>query len=235
MKVSDADLKTRVTAALQRSKALADSKISVRSVDAGVVLLEGKAKTLSDHRRALEIAAREPGTVRVLRRKNVPLPKPGWSRGMLDLRNPRLRRPISQDPGMPAGSCLGLPWAVSPASTPLSEGVLEMNRIALSFVAACLIASAQAVPMVVNAEPPTAAQKTGDYVEDSVLTTKVKAALLTEADLKSLPISVESSEGVVTLSGEVVSSAQIDQAVDVAKHVKGVKDVHNALALKSGK
>jgi len=49
---------------------------------------------------------------------------------------------------------------------------------------------------------------------------------------------VESTEGVVTLSGEVgevASSAQIDQAVDVAKHVDGVKGVHDALALKTGK
>lgn len=110
-----------------------------------------------------------------------------------------------------------------------------MNRMILSFAAACLIVSAQAIPMIANAEPPSVAEKTGDYVADSVLTTKVKAALLTEPNLKSLPIGVESSEGVVTLSGEVASSAQIDQAVDVAKHVDGVKDVHNALALKTAK
>ena len=106
-----------------------------------------------------------------------------------------------------------------------------MNRIALSFVAACLISSAQAVSMPANAEPPGVAQKTGDYIEDSVLTTKVKAALLAEPDLKSLPIGVESTQGIVTLSGEVVSSAQAKQAVDVTKHVGGVKDVHNSLTV----
>lgn len=108
-----------------------------------------------------------------------------------------------------------------------------MNRIALSFVAACLIASAPAVSMAADTEPPSAVESTGDYIEDSVLTTRVKAALLAEENLKSLPIGVESTEGVVTLSGEVVSSAQIDQAVDVAKHVDGVKDVHNSLAVKA--
>ena len=76
-------------------------------------------------------------------------------------------------------------------------------------------------------------QKTGDYVSDSALTAKVKTALLTEKNLKSLPISVESTDGVVTLTGQVASSAQIDQAVDVTKHVKGVKDVHNTLELKT--
>jgi hyperosmotically inducible periplasmic protein len=76
-------------------------------------------------------------------------------------------------------------------------------------------------------------KETGDYIDDSALTTKVKAALLAEKNLKSLPISVESTKGVVTLSGKVISSAQITQAVDVAKHVEGVKDVHNALTLKT--
>ena len=109
------------------------------------------------------------------------------------------------------------------------------NLKALIFAAACVLAAGPAVSLAANAEPPTAAEKTGDYIDDSALTTKVKAALLTEKNLKSLPISVESTEGVVTLSGKVVSSAQIDQAVDVAKHVKGVKDVHNALELKTGK
>ena len=110
-----------------------------------------------------------------------------------------------------------------------------MNVKALIFAATFAIAAVPAISLAANAEPPTAAQKTGDYIDDSALTTKVKAALLTEKNLKSLPISVESTEGVVTLSGKVVSSAQIDQAVDVAKHVKGVKDVHNALELKTGK
>ena len=110
-----------------------------------------------------------------------------------------------------------------------------MNVKALILVATCSLATLPAVSLAATAEPPSAAQKTGDYIEDSALTTKVKAALLAEKNLKSLPISVESTEGVVTLSGKVVSTAQIDQAVDVAKHVKGVKDVHNALELKTGK
>ena len=110
-----------------------------------------------------------------------------------------------------------------------------MNVKALIFIAACVLAAVPAVTLAGDANPPSAAQKTGDYIEDSALTTKVKAALLAEKNLKSIPISVESTEGVVTLSGEVASSAQVDQAVDVAKHVKGVRDVHNALTLKTDK
>ncbi len=76
-------------------------------------------------------------------------------------------------------------------------------------------------------------ESAGNYVSDAALTTKVKTALLAEKNLKSLDIGVESTSGVVTLSGTVISSAQIDQAVDVAKHTKGVKDVHNDLRMKS--
>jgi hyperosmotically inducible periplasmic protein len=108
-----------------------------------------------------------------------------------------------------------------------------MNVKTLIFVATCSLAAVPAVYLAANAEPPSAVQKTGDYIDDSALTAKVKAALLAEKNLKSLPISVESTNGVVTLSGKVISSAQISQAVDVTKHVEGVKDVHNALTLKT--
>jgi hyperosmotically inducible protein len=110
-----------------------------------------------------------------------------------------------------------------------------MKNVKALIVAMYALAAVPTVSLAAYAEPPTTAQKTGEYIDDSALTTKVKAALLTEKNLKSLPISVESTEGVVTLSGQVVSTAQIDQAVDVAKHVKGVKDVHNALELKTNK
>lgn len=81
-----------------------------------------------------------------------------------------------------------------------------------------------------SAAPPS---KSGQYVTDAALTAKVKTALLAEKGLKSTDINVETSGGTVQLSGFVVSSAQIDQAVDVARHVKGVKDVQNDLHLKT--
>jgi len=107
-----------------------------------------------------------------------------------------------------------------------------MKRHVLLFVATCVFLS---VPAISVTAAESAAHKTGEYIDDSALTVKVKSALLAEKNLKSLPISVESTEGVVTLSGKVVSSAQVEQAVDVTKHVKGVRDVHNALTLKTDK
>lgn len=108
-----------------------------------------------------------------------------------------------------------------------------MNIKTLALAVFVSAAVAPAVSFAEEGKVKAAVEKTGDYAADAALTTKVKAALLAEKNLKSLPISVETTAGAVTLSGKVVSTAQVDQAVDVAKHVKGVKDVHNALELKT--
>ena len=91
------------------------------------------------------------------------------------------------------------------------------------------------MPLVGQAQDTAPARKSeaGQYVADSAITAKVKSALLAEKGLKSTDISVETQTGTVQLSGFVTSSAQIDQAVDVTKHVKGVKDVKNDLRLKT--
>ena len=107
-----------------------------------------------------------------------------------------------------------------------------MIRKPLTFIAACALLAALTSPMAATAGPKAAAHKTGEYIEDSALTTKVKGALMHAKNLKSMHIDVESTDGVVTLSGTVPSEAQIDQAVDVTKHLKGVTDVHNALTVK---
>lgn len=73
---------------------------------------------------------------------------------------------------------------------------------------------------------------TGEYVDDSVLTTKVKAAILNEPDLKVAEINVETFKGVVQLSGFVSSRAAADRAVAVARGVSGVKDVKNNMQVK---
>ncbi|MGZ4139360.1 MAG: BON domain-containing protein [Actinomycetota bacterium] len=72
----------------------------------------------------------------------------------------------------------------------------------------------------------------GEYVDDAVITTKVKAAVLEEPSLKSAEINVETSKGTVQLTGFVSSRADIDKAVEVAKRVKGVKAVKNDMILK---
>jgi osmotically-inducible protein OsmY len=73
---------------------------------------------------------------------------------------------------------------------------------------------------------------TGEYVDDSVITTKVKAAILGEPGLKVAEINVETFKGVVQLSGFVSSREDMDKAVQVARNVGGVTSVKNSMQLK---
>jgi hyperosmotically inducible protein len=78
----------------------------------------------------------------------------------------------------------------------------------------------------------TKTEGTGEYVDDAVITSKVKAAILSDSTLKVNEINVETFKGVVQLSGFVRSQADIDQAVKVARGVAGVKSVKNDMRLK---
>jgi hyperosmotically inducible protein len=73
---------------------------------------------------------------------------------------------------------------------------------------------------------------TGEYVDDSVITTKVKAAVFNEPSLKSSEINVETFKGTVQLSGFVKYQADINKAVEIARGVGGVKSVRNDMRLK---
>ena len=72
----------------------------------------------------------------------------------------------------------------------------------------------------------------GEYVDDSVITTKVKSLLGADDFLKSFEISVETYKGIVQLSGFVDSQKAVDKAGEVAGSVKGVKSVKNNLNVK---
>jgi osmotically-inducible protein OsmY len=73
---------------------------------------------------------------------------------------------------------------------------------------------------------------TGEYVDDTVITTKVKAAIFNEPSLKSSEINVETFKGTVQLSGFTKYQADISKAGEVARSVAGVKSVKNDLRLK---
>src|SRR6185503_742342 len=75
-------------------------------------------------------------------------------------------------------------------------------------------------------------QKAGQYIDDSVITGKVKAAVLEEPSLKSAEINVETYKGKVQLSGFVRSRTDINKAVEVARKVEGVKSVDNSMIVK---
>jgi len=75
-------------------------------------------------------------------------------------------------------------------------------------------------------------ESTGEYVDDSTITAKVKAAILGDPDLKVLQINVETFKGVVQLSGFVNSPQVVSRAGEVASRVSGVKSVKNNLLVK---
>lgn len=75
-------------------------------------------------------------------------------------------------------------------------------------------------------------EASGQYVDDSVITTKVKAAILRESTLKVAEINVETFKGEVQLSGFVSSANDIPTAVRVARQVAGVTSVKNSLQVK---
>jgi len=75
-------------------------------------------------------------------------------------------------------------------------------------------------------------ESTGEYVDDSVITTKVKSLLAADDFLKSFEISVETYKGTVQLSGFVDSQKAIDKAVEITRSVKGVKPIKNNLNVK---
>ncbi|MGK3113062.1 BON domain-containing protein [Candidatus Pantoea formicae] len=98
-------------------------------------------------------------------------------------------------------------------------------------VAGFLMAAFMALTL--SACAPTATQEgTGGYIDDTVITTKVKAQLLNDESLKSTEINVETFKGRVQLSGFVSSPQMANRAVTVTRSVEGVKSVVNNMQIK---
>ena len=75
-------------------------------------------------------------------------------------------------------------------------------------------------------------ESTGELLDDSVITTKVKAAIFNEPTLKTFEINVKTTKGVVELSGLVSSKSDISKAVEVTREVQGVQSVKNYIQSK---
>ena len=102
----------------------------------------------------------------------------------------------------------------------------KRNMLIRCFVLLMLIASLVACASTSKQEG------TGEYIDDSVITTKVKSMLAADDFLKSFEISVETYKGIVQLSGFVDSQKAVDKAGEVARGVQGVKSVKNSLNVK---
>jgi|SRR5450631_926814 osmotically-inducible protein OsmY len=104
--------------------------------------------------------------------------------------------------------------------------MLKLNRIVKFLAGFALIASFMGCAATQKHE------SSGQYVDDSVITTKVKAAIFDESTLKTMQINVKTYQGVVQLSGFVDSAQSVSKAGEVARRVENVVSVKNDLLVK---
>ncbi|HKS35187.1 MAG TPA: molecular chaperone OsmY [Enterobacteriaceae bacterium] len=117
---------------------------------------------------------------------------------------------------------------------------LKISQSVLAVMLGSVLASGSA--LAANTTTESAGQKVdssmskvGNFMDDSTITAKVKAALVDHESIKSTDISVKTEQKVVTLSGFVESQAQAEEAVNVAKQVEGVSSVSDKLHVRDGK
>jgi osmotically-inducible protein OsmY len=91
---------------------------------------------------------------------------------------------------------------------------------------------ALSVPLLQACAPTSTRESTGEYLDDSAITTKVKTKLFGDPTLSGFAISVETFRGRVILSGFVNSQAQVDRAIALAREVPGAREVQSALVIK---
>jgi osmotically-inducible protein OsmY len=103
--------------------------------------------------------------------------------------------------------------------------MITIKSLTKSFVISALVLAAAC-----TSGPKT--EGTGEYIDDSLITTKVKAAIFNEPSLKSAEINVETFKGAVQLSGFINSREDMNKAVDVTRTVGGVTSVKNDMRLK---
>lgn len=88
------------------------------------------------------------------------------------------------------------------------------------------------VMLLVACAGTTTRESTGEYIDDTTITMKVKTALLNDSQVKAREVSVETFKGIVQLSGFVSNSQERAKAEDIARGVTGVKSVKNDIRLK---
>ena len=103
--------------------------------------------------------------------------------------------------------------------------MMQLKRIS-AFLLALVAAS------ILGCAGSSTKESTGEYFDDTWITTKVKAALLEDKQVKSGEINVETFKGAVQLSGFVSSSAAMQQAVKVTRGIQGVTSVKNDMRIK---
>jgi osmotically-inducible protein OsmY len=94
------------------------------------------------------------------------------------------------------------------------------------------LAAAAAFVLTLGVSPAAFSESTGQYIDDATLTTKVKAALLADTQIKATGISVQTNQGTVELSGTVNTADDESQAVKDANNIKGVRAVKDIMVVR---
>lgn len=243
VKASDADLTAKVKEALAADKSLADSSIKVQSVNSGVVLLAGKANSLTDHLRALETVRAVPGVQRVTSEVESPD----------KVADDEIRKDRDQAAAQP-GSTMQMAsdaWITSAikmrlmanGDTPALDinvdtqnGAVTLFGIVPSQVSkAAAEAEAKKVDGVrtVRNDLQVVAESAQEKVEvkDEELTVKVNDAIDKRDALEKADIDVEVKNGVVRLTGTVPNQTLRLVAATTARSIKGVRSVHDELKI----
>jgi osmotically-inducible protein OsmY len=103
--------------------------------------------------------------------------------------------------------------------------MMQLKRIS-AFLLALVAAS------ILGCAGSSTKESTGEFFDDTWITTKVKAALLEDPQVKSGEVNVETFKGAVQLSGFVSSNAAMQQAVTLTRGIQGVKSVKNDMRIK---
>ena len=103
------------------------------------------------------------------------------------------------------------------------------SRTSIAFIAVLTAA----FPLLQACAPTATRESTGEYLDDTATTAKIKTKLLGDPTVSGFAISVETFRGRVILSGFVNSQAQVDRVVALAREVPGVRDVQSAMVIKS--
>jgi hyperosmotically inducible periplasmic protein len=242
-KHADADVKRAVEQTLARDKALADSKIAVQSVNDGVVLLSGKAETVTDHLRGIQDASRVPGVRRVASEIESPDKLADdeirhSQHGKKD--TPRSVSDSAADLRITAATKLRL---IADSNTPAldinvdtRDGVVTLFGIvptpASKRVAEADARKVSGVTRVANELQvvPSSARETVD-AHDDVVKRDVEQAIAARQDLKD--VDVEVKNGVVRLSGTVPSEEHRLGAAITARATAGVRAVQDDLRIRN--
>lgn len=103
---------------------------------------------------------------------------------------------------------------------------MNIPRVFASLTSGLLLAT------LVACAPTATREGTGEYIDDTLITGKIKAALVADPQLKATEINVETFKGKVQLSGFVAAPEDIPKAIELARRIKGVKSVKNDIVLK---